>query len=722
MGASAGERVGATSGKPATSAAWAARLLTPPAALLRGFRPRDLRPDLLAGLTVAIVAIPQSIAYAAIAGLPPSYGLYSAAVASIVGSLWGSSRYLSTGPTNAASLLVLSALAPLVAVGTPEFLAAASIMAVLVGLLRVALGLARLGFLVNFASRAVLLGFTAGAAVLIGVGQLPSLLRLPGTLSPRIIDTVRTLVTRLGELHPVSLAFGVGTIAATLAANRLSRKLPGSLLALAGAAVVVALLGVDRLGVVVVGDVPRALPHLTDIPLSWLVDRNVLGPLLTGAMAVAALGLVEAISIARALARSSGERLDVDQEFVGQGLANVATGMLSGYTCSGSFTRSAVAFQAGARTRLAGVFAGAFVLAGVLLAGPYAAFLPRAALAGLLLLVAWKMVDLDGIRRVISISRTETAIMATTFAATLLLPLEFAVLSGVILSLAVYIYQSSMPTVHTVVPDEQFRHLVERDGAPQCPQLAVVSIRGALFFGATTHVEERLLTNFFENPGQHLLLLRMHGVTQCDLSGIEMLEALVRYYRGVGGDVFMVQVRPPVREVMRQSGFEVLLGADHFVAQEEAIDHLFEHHLDPAVCIYECEQRVFAECQALEKHRYDAALPTYAVRPERRLEHLSLAECEKLLAVEPSTLLVDVREREEFDRGHIAGSRLLPLRTLLAEAPTLPRDRPLLLLCRSGRRSTRGMLMLLDLGFERVYNLRGGILSWRAAGRPLEVR
>jgi SulP family sulfate permease len=362
-----------------------------------------------------------------------------------------------------------------------------------------------------------------------------------------------------------------------------------------------------------------------------------------------------------------------------------------------------------------------FVLAGILAFGPYAGYLPRAALAGLLVLIAWNMVDREGIRRVVRTSRSETAIMTTTFAGTLVLPLEFAVLAGVILSLAVYIYQSSMPTVHTVVPDEQFRHLVERDAAPQCPQLAVVNIRGALFFGATAHVEERLLDNFFANPGQYLLLLRMHGVTQCDLSGIEMLESVVRHYRGAGGDVYLVQVRPPVREVMRQSGFETLLGTDRFVAQEEAIDHLFEHRLDPAVCIYECEHRVFAECQALVKHPYDAMLPAYAARPDRRLAHLGLGEVDALLTAEPDTLLLDVREREEYGRGHIAGSHLVPLRTLLAEAPALPRDRALVLVCRSGRRSTRGMQMLLDLGFERVYNLRGGVLSWRAAGRPLVV-
>ncbi len=395
--------------------------------------------------------------------------------------------------------------------------------------------------------------------------------------------------------------------------------------------------------------------------------------------------------------------------------------MFSGYPCSGSFTRSAVTFQAGARTQIAGVFAGVFVLAGVLAFGPFAAYLPRASIAGLLLLVAWKMIDRDGIRRVLRTSRSESAIMAATFSATLAFPLEFAVLSGVILSLGFYIYQSSLPTVTPVFPDESFRHFVERPGAAQCPQLAVVNIRGTLFFGATAHVEDALLRNFFDNPGQLLLLLRMHGVSQCDLSGIEALEAAVKLYRDAGGDVFMVQVRPPVREAMRQSGFEALLGEDHFLAQEEAIDHLFESVVDPAVCIYECEQRVFAECQALEKHSYGAGLPAFAARPDRQLRHLAVAEVEALVAGDENTLIVDVREAGEYGHGHIAGSLLLPLRDLVADAPTLPRDRKLVLVCRSGRRSTRAMHMLLDLGFTDIYNLKGGILSWRAAGRPLEV-
>lgn len=699
-----------------------ARTFSRPAEIVRTWRRGDVRPDLVAGLTVAIVAIPQSIAYAAIAGLPASYGLYSAAVASVVGALWGSSRHLSTGPTNAASILVLSVLAPLVPIGTPEFLMAASAMAVMVGLLRIGFGLLGFGVLVNFASRAVLLGFTAGAAVLIALGQTLPLAGITAGPTHRTPDIVAALFVNVDRIHVPSVLFGIGAVAATLVLNRFSRRLPGSLVALSLCAGVVAVVGADRLGIATVGRVPRSLPAITSFSWDWLVERDLIRQMVTGSLAVAALGLVEAMSIARALARRSGDRLDANQEFVGQGLANVAAGLLSGYTCSGSFTRSWVNFQTGARSAFSSVFAGLFVLAGILAFGPAVGYLPKAALAGFVMLVAWGMVDWRGIRKVVATSSSETAILMATFGATLVFPLEFAVLSGVILSLALHIYQASLPTVVPVVPDAEYRHFVERPGAPTCPQLAVMAVRGSLFFGAAQHVEDVLLENLADNHGQHLLLLRLHGVDRCDVSGIEMLEGLVRHYWRLGGDVFFVGVQPPVMATMRRSGFVELVGEDHYLPPEGAIELLFEDAIDPAVCAYECEVRVFAECQALTKHPYDARLPRHVSRDAHPLCHLSVAEFEEALRrFGHLAMVVDVREPEEFAAGHLPGARLVPLRTIIDEAPRLPKDRPIFLVCRSGRRSTRAMHWLLELGFPRVCNLRGGILSWKAAGRPLEV-
>jgi SulP family sulfate permease len=693
-----------------------------PLEICKTYRRGHLRPDLMAGLTVAVVAVPQTIAYASIAGLPPSYGLYTACVASIVGALWGSSRFLSTGPTNALSILVLSILAPLAAIGSPEYLAAAGVMAVMVGVLCIVFALSGFGMLVNFASRAVLLGFTGGAALLIAIGQLRHLLRLEVAATAHPHQALLAVATSLGESHLPSLMVGLGTIAVTVFCNRLAKNFPGSLVAMVGAGLVVASVGVERLGVAVVGTVSRSLPQLVSIDVAMIHEAELAPTMILGALAVAALGLVEAISIAREIARQSGERLDVDQEFIGQGMANIVSGVLGGYACSGSFTRSAVNFQAGARTQMAGVFCGLFVLTAVLAFGPFAAYLPKASLAGLIMLVAYKMIDWSSVRRIVRTSRVDTVIMAFTFASTLVFPLEFAVLAGVILSLAIYIYQSSMPTVENVVPDATYRHFVHKPTAPVCPQLAVINIRGSLFFGAAAHVEDALLANAEEHPGQHLLLLRMHGVNRCDLSGIDVLEGIVSFYRETGGDVFMVQVRQPVLDLMGHSGFDAFLGEDHFLEQEEAIETLFENVIDPSVCCYECEVRVFAECQALLKHTYDQRLPSALERRHHDLVHLNVHELEDALArAGPNKTFIDVREPEEYRAGHLAGSRSLPLRLLIEHAESLPKQLPVFLVCRSGRRSTRAMYWLLDLGFDRVANLAGGILSWKALGKPLQV-
>jgi len=691
-----------------------------PIDIFQGYRKQDLSPDLVAGVTVAAVAIPQSIAYASIAELPPQYGLYAAVVAAIVGSLWGSSRHLATGPVNAVSLLVLPVLLGVAAAGTPGFLVAASTLAVMVGVLNITLAALRFGALVTLASRSVLIGFTAGAAIHIAVGQLKHLLRIDVPSAPELYHQMLAVVSQIHQVHPLSLALGLGTLGLVIALRRLGPRVPAALGAITVAAVAVAVFGLEDQGVRVVGAIPRSLPPLTWASLHNLPDLEMIRGLGMGALAVAALGLVEAVASGQALARRSGDRIDSNQEFFGQGLANLATGLFSGYPCSGSFTRSAVAQQVGGRTALAGIITGVTVLLGMLLFAPYARYIPRAAIAAVLLSIAWGMIERHGIRRVFKTSRTDGAIMGVTFLATMTQPLDFAILAGILFSLAFFVIRSSLPRVYQVVPDRLFRHLVHSEDAPVCPQLGIMNIRGPLFFGAVHHIEEALRHNLEDNPGQHLLVLRMHGVDIIDLSGIEMLETTVNTYRSFGGDVYLVRLREPVEQVMRDSGFLDLVGLDHILPQEGAIEYLFEDVLDPAVCAYECEHRVFAECQALQKHAYRAQVPPMSRVSLDPAHHVTAEEFQQL-ASDPNALLLDVREPAEFARGHLPEARLLPLRTVLDEGPDLPRDRRLLLSCRSGRRTHRAMHMLRSMGFDDVYGLRGGILAWRAEGLPVAV-
>jgi SulP family sulfate permease len=688
------------------------RYLLRPVHIIQTYRPVNLRPDLVAGLTVAVVLLPQAIAYALIAELPPQVGLYTAIVAAIVGALWGSSNHLQTGPTNAISLLVLSSLLALTAPVSP--LVAAGVMAVMVGLFQMVMGLARLGVLVNFVSHSVVVGFSAGAGVLIAIKQLPHLFGLDYS-SHGLIETIQGFIFHLSQIDQMTMFLGLGTILLIGLLQLLNPKIPGPLIGMVIAAIVVGILGLDQQGVKVIGQMPRGLPPLTLLPL---FDLELISQLAMGALAVAAIGLVEAMSIARSIASQSDQRLDSNQEFVGQGLANIASGFFSGYACSGSFTRSAVNFKAEAKTPMASAFSGGFVLLAMIVLAPLAAYLPRAALAGVLIVTAYGMIDRAEIMRIWQGARSDAIIMVVTFLGTLFLPLEFAVLAGILLSFALYIMKTSVPRVFTVVPDEEFKHFVEHQPHHEsCSQLGIIKISGDLYFGAVSHVEEAIHRHLTQHPEQRFLLLRMHGVNQCDFSGIHMLEAVMRLCRDRGGDLFMMKIQEPVNVLMQTTGFYDRLGADHFLTEDYVIGHLFQRVLDPAICIYECHARVFKECQNLPRQTYPAEIPLHTDIPPDTVAGVSPQELwQKLHNGETAPLVIDVREPREFKRGHIPEAKLIPLPKILTEMPDLSGNGEIIVVCRGGRRSTRATWMLQNNGYHNVRVLRGGMLAWEAAG------
>ena len=580
-----------------------------PVRLFQSYDRSNLRPDLIAGLTVAVILLPQALAFALIAELPPQMGIYAAVVAAIIGGLWGSSNQVHTGPTNAISLLVLSALLAVATPGTAEFIIAAGLMAVMVGVFQLVMGLARLGVLVNFVSHSVIVGFTAGAGVLIAINQLRPLLGLDFT-SHNLLETVGGVVLSLVNVHWITAALGLGTMAGIVVMRKLNPKLPGALISMAIASMLVFIFDLDQKGVAVIGELPQNLPPLADLPL---LDLRFISRLSTGALAVGAIALVETTAISRSIASHTGQRLDSNQEFVGQGLANIGVGFFSGYPVAGSFSRSAVNFKAGARSPFSAIFSGIFVLIAMFTLAPLAAYLPRTALAGVLIITAYGMIDRAEIVRILKGTRSDALIMVVTFLGTLLLHIEFAVLLGILVSFALYIMKTSFPRVFPVLPDETFRHFTPQQAdQASCPQLGIIKISGDLYFGAVSHVEETIHQQLAENPGQRFLLLRMEGVNQCDFSGVHMLEAVRHSCKERGGDLYFVKLQQPVYKVMKSTGFYDELGDDHFLTEENAISYLFHRALDPAVCIYECPVRVFKECQNLPKRTLpvDMTLPT----------------------------------------------------------------------------------------------------------------
>lgn len=685
--------------------------LSHPKSILSGYDRSQLRPDMIAGLTTAVILIPQAIAYALIAELPPQMGIYTAIVGAVVGALWGSSNQAHTGPTNTVSLLVLSTLIVSYTPGSPAYIFAASLLALMAGVFQLAMGLARLGMLLTFVSHSVVVGFSAGAGILIAVRQLAPLLGLQ--LSAHgLIDRLVEIIRELPDIQRETALLGIGIIVIIIVLKNIRSRIPTALIAIILASVMVYVLNLDEKGVVVIGELPKGLP-----PLTHFTPFNLpaIPSLFAGALAVGIIGLVETMAISRSIATQTGQRLDSNQEFVGQGLANLATGLFSGYSSAGSFTRSAVNHRAGARSPIAAASSGLFVLVSMFFLAPMGAYLPRTALAAVLIIVSVGMIDLVEISRIWRGARADAFIMVATFLATLFLDLALAVLIGVLLSLALYIFRTSMPRVHQVLPDEDFRHLTYQPGRLGCPQLAIIDILGSLYFGAVNHIEEAIQKHQENNPDQRFLLIRMHHVNHCDFSGIHMLEGIVQNQRERGGDVFIEQVSHRVDKLMDSTGFYDKLRKNNILSEDEAINYLFYKKLDPAVCIYECPLRVFMECQNLPKRLDLVGDPFYLDHVDSNVMEISSDQLWADLHGENPPMIVDVRERREYRAGHIADALSMPLPELLRDSSWIARDQQIIFVCRSGRRSRRVAAMLLNQGYDSVYMLRGGMLSWEAA-------
>ena len=702
-----------TGAESVTRIAWETlAFFTQPARILRNYRRGDLRYDILAGLTVATVMLPQAIVFAFMAGMPPASGLYTAIIGSIVAALWGSSKHAQSGPTNTHSLLTLSVVMTVAAVGTPEFMAAAGLLTVMVGIFRLLVGVTRLGVIANFVSDAVIVGFTAGAGILIAVGQLPYLLGVHLEHTSGFLNKATQILHNLTETNLPSLLLGVSVIIVILIFNKINPKLPGPFIAMVLAGVAVALLNLTEMGVAVIGEIPRGLPPMAHIPFT---DWQLIGRLSTGALAVGAIGLVQTTSITRSLSSVTRQRVDSNQEFVAQGLANIASGLFSGFLVTTSFNRSALNLLSGARTQLAAVFSGLFVLAGMFIFAPYAALIPNAALAGVLLVIAYRMVDVKEIRRLLHGGRGDALIMAVTLISTLLLPLEFAVLVGITMSLVRYILRTSTPRVLPVLPDASHKHLIYQPDKPQCPQLAVIEVQGDLYFGAVNHVEDVIMENMRRHPGQNYLLLRMQNVQVIDISGIHMLEFLMDAYRDAGGDMYLVKVRSQVYDRMKTLDFVDHLGEDHFLEEDEAISYLFYHVLDPASCIYECDTRAFAECQNLPRPTEHLNIPPLTNLAQLQMPAIAPTELYQALHSDHPPLVVDVREPREFRRSHIPQARNIPLSKLLQAPPDLPRDATIILVGRTSRRARRAAYVLQQQGFQNLRVLEGGMQAWENA-------
>ncbi len=567
-----------------------------------------LRADLLAGAVGAFVVLPQGVAYATLAGMPPQFGLYCAIVPAIIAALWGSSWHLVSGPTNALSLVVFATVAPLALPGSPDYISLVLTLTMLVGFVQLAMGVARLGALVNFISHTVIVGFTAGAALLIIAAQLPRFFGVPSSGGAHFFLALHGFAAGLPKLDLAVTATGVVTLVAALVSKRTLRRLPYMVVAMVVGSVFAYALHRLGLGTVpTVGALPSGIPQLS----APSFDPETWATLVPAALALTVLGLTEAVSIARAIAQKSGQRIDGNQEFIGQGLSNIAGAFASAYPSSGSFNRSGVNYEAGARTPLAAVTAALFLIAILFAVAPLAAYLPHAVMAALLFVVAWGLIDIPEMRRIARTGRGDLVVLVVTFAATLTIALEVAIFVGMLASLFFYLNRTTHPSLTSVAPDPrtpQRRFVPAEDPARRCPQLDVLRLDGSIFFGAVEHVRDEIEAARRTRPQATHVLLVGSGINFIDVAGCECLAQTARYVRETGATLHLCNLKPAVQAALERGGFVEEIGAEHiWPTKADAIRGIYAM-LDSATCAA-CTTRIFTEC--------NVALPDGTPRAEQ---------------------------------------------------------------------------------------------------------
>lgn len=535
-----------------------------------GYRRRDFRADLLASLPVAAVALPQSMAFAMLAGFPPRYGVYTSIVAGVLTFLFGSSRHMITSVNNAVCLMVASLFASLAAQsGGAGFdpLKAIVMLAVLVGvfeLLFVAVGLVKMS---QFISHSVLQGFMLGTALLIASNQLPHLL---GSASPggeSAIDALAAALNGLSDANGWAVGIGAFSVLSMIAMPRILKPVPGALVAVIGSAVAVKALGLTAADVPLVESVPRALPRFTPPAL----DSRLIDTLLPGALAVSILGAVEAVTIGSVLAGQSGQRTDNNRQLFGQGIANIGCALFGGLPCSASFTRSFLNLQSGARTHLAGLLSSVWILLVVLTAGPLIHFVPKAALAGVLVVLAFRVPHWDHVKVALRVTKSDAAALVVTFLATLFVRLDTALFIGVAVSLSLYLRKASSPELVEYVMDSP--HELRRIDSPEArihKGVAILHVEGELFFGAA-EVLEREVQRLATDESIKVLILRLKNARNLDATSVLAIRRIAHWLPARGRTLLICGVRGVVETVLERGGIPDLIGRENFFITDESI-------------------------------------------------------------------------------------------------------------------------------------------------------
>ncbi len=541
-----------------------------------GYQRSDLRSDLGAGLTVGAMLVPQAMAYALLAGLPPEVGLYAATVPVIIYAFFGTSRQLAVGPVAIVSLLTASALAPLVEEGTAGYIGAAALLALMVGIIHIVLGVGRLGFLVNFLSHSVLVGFTAAAALIIGFSQVKHLLGISLERKDHFYETVIAVGENLADAHAVTVIIGLGSLAVLFTLKRLVPQIPAALVVVVGSILAVELLRLEREGVSVVGDIPDSLPAfgLPDF------DGSMISNLATTALVITLVGFMESIAVAKVYARRHRYDIDANRELIGLGAANVAAGLFGGYPVTGGFSRTAVNDTAGARTPMASLITAAIVLMTIAFFTPLLSSLPNAALGAIIIMAVIGLIDVKEMRHIIAVKKSDLIGLGVAFGATLVLGIELGIGVAVVASMLVVFARMSSPHVATlghVKGTTSYRNVERFPEVQMVEGMTIVRIDAALSF-ANAASTKRILLAYADaiESTPRTLLLDASGINDLDATGAEMLSEVMPDLEDRGVALHLTDIKGPVRDVLHRAGiWEQLEGRIH-ASTHDAVKAIIE--------------------------------------------------------------------------------------------------------------------------------------------------
>lgn len=537
----------------------------PPFETARRYTLHKFRRDIVAGITVSVVELPQAMAYALVAGVPPQYGIYTSVVQGIIGALLSSSEHMTTGPTNTQSLLIASAVSrianPMADPGT--YLRLVVALAMLKGLIQLAFAAARMGAMVRYVSRSVIVGLSAGAGVLIAVSQLPQVLGINmAKTQPHFagaLGQLERLLPHLHEWHGKAILVAAMSLLIVLGIRLISKMLPGALMAVVAGAILVAVMGWTGTDLRLVGALPRGFPTPAVPSISWGESESLFG----GALALAILGMLESVSIAKSIAMHTGERISANQEFFAQGLKNLISSFLHCMPGSGSFTRSALDHAAGAETRFAAVFNAIFVAILFFFLGAWAKLIPLSSLGAVLMVIAYGLIDWGYLPRMLRASRSDALVCGITFAAALVMPLEYAIFLGIFLNVALYLQIASRLHVTELVasPGGPFVERPILDKRTGEKQVIFLQLEGDLFFAIADELQDRFTA--IASAPVRVVILRLKRTHSIDGTVLNVLDKFVIDMGKRGRHVLLCGVKRELMGVLKAYGLIDRIGRDN---------------------------------------------------------------------------------------------------------------------------------------------------------------